>query len=109
MRILDKSSNLRSLPELGFLPSNLELYAKAYHQPYGVILVTGPTGAGKTTTLYATLKEVMTGDKAVVTVEDPVEYQLDGATQVQITPRPGSSSPPYCGPSCGRTRHRPHR
>jgi type IV pilus assembly protein PilB len=89
MRILDKSSNLRSLPELGFLPSNLELYAKAYHQPYGVILVTGPTGAGKTTTLYATLKEVMTGDKAVVTVEDPVEYQLDGATQVQINTKAG--------------------
>ncbi len=89
MRLLDKSASLRTLPDLGFLPDTLERYAKAYRQPYGVILVTGPTGAGKTTTLYATLAEVLTSEKAVVTVEDPVEYQIDGITQVQINPKAG--------------------
>jgi type IV pilus assembly protein PilB len=89
MRLLDKSASIRSLPDLGFLPDTLDRYATAYRHPYGVILVTGPTGAGKTTTLYATLAEVMTSDKAVVTVEDPVEYQIDGVTQVQINPKAG--------------------
>jgi type IV pilus assembly protein PilB len=89
MRLLDKSASLRTLPELGFAPDTLERYAKAYHQPYGVILVTGPTGAGKTTTLYATLAEVQSQEKSVVTVEDPVEYQIDGITQVQINPKAG--------------------
>ncbi len=89
MRLLDKSASLRSLPELGFLPEVLDRYAKAYHHPYGVILVTGPTGAGKTTTLYATLQEVMSSEKAVVTVEDPVEYQIEGITQVQINKKAG--------------------
>ncbi|MHB1584959.1 MAG: GspE/PulE family protein, partial [Acidimicrobiales bacterium] len=89
MRLLDKSASIRSLPDLGFLPDTLDRYATAYRHPYGVILVTGPTGAGKTTTLYATLAEVMTSDKSVVTVEDPVEYQIDGVTQVQINPKAG--------------------
>ena len=91
MRLLDKSASLRTLPDLGFLPDTLGRYSKAYRQPYGVILVTGPTGAGKTTTLYATLAEVLTSEKAVVTVEDPVEYQIDGITQVQINPKAGLS------------------
>jgi type IV pilus assembly protein PilB len=89
MRLLDKSRSLRTLPELGFAPDTLDRYAKAYHQPYGVIVVTGPTGAGKTTTLYATLAEILTSEKSVVTVEDPVEYQIDGVTQVQINPKAG--------------------
>ena len=89
MRLLDKSASIRSLPDLGFLPDTLDRYATAYRHPYGVILVTGPTGAGKTTTLYATLAEVMTSDKSVVTVEDPVEYQIDGVTQVQINAKAG--------------------
>src|SRR5579875_3279496 len=89
MRILDKSASLRTLPELGFMPDTLDRYAKSYKQPYGVIMVTGPTGAGKTTTLYATLAEVLTPEKCVVTVEDPVEYQIDGVTQVQINPKAG--------------------
>lgn len=89
MRLLDRSASIRSLPDLGFYPDSLEQFAQAYRQPYGVILVTGPTGAGKTTTLYATLQEVMTKEKAVVTVEDPVEYQIDGVTQVQINQRAG--------------------
>ena len=89
MRLLDKSASIRSLPELGFFPDTLERYAQAYNHPYGVILVTGPTGAGKTTTLYATLKEVTSDEKSVVTVEDPVEYQIDGITQVQINRKAG--------------------
>ena len=78
--------------------------------PYGVILVTGPTGAGKTTTLYATLQEVMSKEKSVVTVEDPVEYQIDGITQVQINQkaglrlRHGAAVDP-----ASRPRHRPDR
>jgi len=89
MRLLDKSASIRSLPDLGFFPDTLERYAKAYGHPYGVMLVTGPTGAGKTTTLYATLTEVMSPEKSVVTVEDPVEYQIDGITQVQINTKAG--------------------
>ncbi|MHB8317889.1 MAG: GspE/PulE family protein [Acidimicrobiales bacterium] len=89
MRLLDKSASLRSLPELGFFPDTLERYAKSYNHPYGVILVTGPTGAGKTTTLYATLLELLSPEKSVVTVEDPVEYRIDGITQVQINTKAG--------------------
>ncbi len=89
MRLLDKSASIRRLSELGFFPDTLERYAQAYHQPYGVILVTGPTGAGKTTTLYATLQEVMSAEKSVVTVEDPVEYQIAGITQIQINSKVG--------------------
>ncbi|MGH9043944.1 MAG: ATPase, T2SS/T4P/T4SS family [Acidimicrobiales bacterium] len=89
MRVLDKSQTLRSLPDLGFATDTLERYARSYKHPYGVIVVTGPTGAGKTTTLYATLTEILTPEKSVVTVEDPVEYQIDGATQVQIHPKAG--------------------
>lgn len=89
MRLLDKSASIRRLSELGFLPDTQERYAQSYNHPYGVILVTGPTGAGKTTTLYATLQEVMSKEKSVVTVEDPVEYQIDGITQVQINQKVG--------------------
>jgi len=89
MRLHDRSASIRSLPDLGFYPDSLQQYAQAYRHPYGVILVTGPTGAGKTTTLYATLQEVLTKEKSVVTVEDPVEYQIDGVTQVQINRRAG--------------------
>ena len=104
MRLLDKSASIRTLPELGFFPDTLDRYAKAYHHPYGVILVTGPTGAGKTTTLYATLNEVTSPEKSVVTVEDPVEYQIDGITQVQIN-REGRvwTSPPPSSRSFGPT------
>jgi type IV pilus assembly protein PilB len=89
MRLLDKTASIRRLAELGFFPDTLERYAQAYNQPYGVILVTGPTGAGKTTTLYATLAEVMSPEKSVVTVEDPVEYQIAGITQMQINSKVG--------------------
>jgi type IV pilus assembly protein PilB len=89
MRVLDKSQTLRSLPELGFAADTLDRFARSYNKPYGVIVVTGPTGAGKTTTLYATLTEILTPGKSVVTVEDPVEYQIEGVTQVQINAKAG--------------------
>src|SRR6202034_2394127 len=89
MRVVDKSQTLRSLPELGFAADTLERFSGSYSKPYGVIVVTGPTGAGKTTTLYATLTEILTPEKSVVTVEDPVEYQIEGVSQVQINAKAG--------------------
>lgn len=89
MRILDKSSILLKLEDLGFLPQALERYRKAFMQPYGAILVTGPTGSGKSTSLYATLNVLNTEDKNITTVEDPVEYRLAGINQVQINTKAG--------------------
>ncbi|MEJ5186522.1 MAG: ATPase, T2SS/T4P/T4SS family [Candidatus Geothermincolales bacterium] len=89
LRILDKSSILLRLEDLGFLPEALEKYRKAYTQPYGAILVTGPTGSGKSTSLYATLNVLNTEDRNITTVEDPVEYRLPGINQVQVNPKAG--------------------
>ena len=74
---------------LGMLPQALERFTKAIGQPHGVVLVTGPTGSGKSTTLYAALNELNTVEKNIITIEDPVEYQLDGITQVQVNPKAG--------------------
>lgn len=87
MRILDNSSASLSLRQLGFSEANLERFSSAYRKPYGMVLVTGPTGSGKSTTLYATLNEVTTPQVNVVTVEDPVEYRIPGITQVQVEPK----------------------
>jgi type IV pilus assembly protein PilB len=89
MRILDKSTALLRLDDLGFLPANLERFEQAYKQPYGTILVTGPTGSGKSTTLYATLNIVNDESKNVITVEDPVEYRVAGINQVQVNTKAG--------------------
>ena len=89
MRILDKSSALLKLSDLGFLPSSGERYAQSYRKPYGTILVTGPTGSGKSTTLYATLNILNSEDKNIITVEDPVEYRLPGVNQVQTNNKAG--------------------
>jgi type IV pilus assembly protein PilB len=89
MRILDKSTALLRLDDLGFLPANLERFEHAYKRPYGTILVTGPTGSGKSTTLYATLNIVNDESKNVITVEDPVEYRLAGINQVQVNTKAG--------------------
>jgi type IV pilus assembly protein PilB len=89
MRILDRSSTVLALEELGFLPNALERYQKGFRRPYGMILVTGPTGSGKSTTLYATLNILNDPQKNVITVEDPVEYRLSGLTQVQVNPKAG--------------------
>ncbi|WP_287153578.1 type IV-A pilus assembly ATPase PilB [Candidatus Solincola tengchongensis] len=84
LRILDKSASLMSLEELGFSEENLERYSRSFNKPYGTILVTGPTGSGKTTTLYATLNVLNTIKKNIITVEDPVEYRLPLINQVQV-------------------------
>ena len=84
MRILDKSSLLLGLPQLGFLADDQENWGRMLRLPDGILLVTGPTGSGKTTTLYACLNEINKPDKKIITVEDPVEYQLSGINQVMV-------------------------
>ncbi len=89
IRILDKDSVVMSLEKLGMAPAEKERFERAFHQAYGAVLVTGPTGSGKSTTLYAALGELNTIEKNIITIEDPVEYQLDGITQVQVNPKAG--------------------
>ena len=89
MRLLDNAAAVGELEELGFLPYTLERFREAYTKPYGTILVTGPTGSGKTTTLYSTLAILNRPDVNIITVEDPVEYRLDGITQVQVNRKAG--------------------
>ena len=89
MRILDKSSVLLQLSDLGFLDENHKKYEESYLKPYGMILVTGPTGSGKSTTLYATLNVVNSPDVNIITTEDPVEYRLEGINQVQVNKKVG--------------------
>jgi type IV pilus assembly protein PilB len=84
MRILDKTSVLLQLEDLGFSPDQQTLVEHLITKPYGMLLSTGPTGSGKTTTLYTALNRVNTGDNNIVTVEDPVEYQLAGINQSQV-------------------------
>ena len=89
MRILDKSSVLLELSDLGFLPESYSSYERSFRKPYGMVLVTGPTGSGKSTTLYATLNVINRAEVNIVTVEDPVEYRLPGVNQVQVNPKAG--------------------
>ena len=89
MRILDNSTATLDLKDLGLRANNLERYAESYTKPYGMILVTGPTGSGKSTTLYATLNQVARPEINVITVEDPVEYRIPGINQVQVNVKAG--------------------
>jgi len=89
MRILDRSAVVLDLVALGFEPKQLEYIRGAIHSPYGLVFLTGPTGSGKTTTLYAALNEIKSPTKNIVTVEDPVEYKLEGVNQVQVKPEIG--------------------
>jgi type IV pilus assembly protein PilB len=89
MRILDNSTARLDLADLGFSDDNFERYSRSFTKPYGMILVTGPTGSGKSTTLYATLNIVSRPEVNVITVEDPVEYRLPGINQVQTNPKAG--------------------
>jgi general secretion pathway protein E len=89
LRLLDKTRATLVLPELGFLPQSLELVEKMLKVPYGVILVSGPTGAGKTTTLYASLNSLDHSQRNIITVEDPVEYRFSSINQIQVNPRAG--------------------
>ncbi|MBU4304647.1 MAG: Flp pilus assembly complex ATPase component TadA [Candidatus Omnitrophica bacterium] len=89
MRVLDKTMLIISLDKLGFAPENLRWFEDLIHRPYGMILVTGPTSSGKTTTLYSALSTINTIEKNILTVEDPVEYRLKMINQVQVNPRAG--------------------
>ncbi|MCP4713610.1 MAG: Flp pilus assembly complex ATPase component [Deltaproteobacteria bacterium] len=89
IRILDQSKSVLSLADLGFGPELLVAYKKIVASPYGIVLVTGPTGSGKSTTLYATLNEINSIEKNIITIEDPVEYRLELIRQTQINPKAG--------------------
>ncbi|MBE3099397.1 MAG: type II secretion system ATPase GspE [Planctomycetes bacterium] len=89
MRLLDKATVLYSLPQLGMAEDTFAVFRQLIERPHGIILVTGPTGSGKTTTLYAALQDIVKPEVKVLTVEDPVEYHLDGVNQIQVSPKIG--------------------
>lgn len=89
LRILRKDSIMLRLSDLGFLPTALERFESSFRKPYGAILVTGPTGSGKSTTLYAAINVLNSPDRHIITAEDPVEYRLPGVNQVQTNPKAG--------------------
>ena len=89
MRILDQQKILLKLNDLGLEDHNLEVFESIIRSPYGIVLITGPTGSGKTTTLYASLNEIKSLENKVLTVEDPIEYQLPLVQQVQVNEKVG--------------------
>ena len=93
MRVLDKSSLLLGLPELGFFSDDQETFERLIKLPDGILLVTGPTGSGKTSTLYACLNYINKPDRKIITVEEPIEYQMTGINQVQVNPEIGMTFP----------------
>ncbi|MGP3777665.1 GspE/PulE family protein [Halanaerobium saccharolyticum] len=89
IRLLNKDDSLLNIEKLGFRPQNKERFDRLIKKPYGILLATGPTGSGKSTTLFAALSEINSPTKNIVTIEDPVEYQLDGVNQVQANTSTG--------------------
>ncbi len=89
LRVLDTSGIDLELKKLGFTDDNYSRFSSSFHKPHGMVLVTGPTGSGKSTTLYATLTEISTPEVNIITVEDPVEYRLNGINQVQVNHKAG--------------------
>lgn len=87
MRLLSSSGKAYGLDNLGLIDNNLKMVQKAYHKPYGMILAVGPTGSGKTTTLYSVLEDLNSKDVNITTIEDPVEYDIAGINHIQINPR----------------------
>ncbi|NIQ38321.1 MAG: type II secretion system ATPase GspE [Proteobacteria bacterium] len=87
MRLLEKTGTLLKLEDIGFSGDKLETFTRLIYSPHGIILITGPTGSGKTTTLYAALTRINSPDKNIITVEDPVEYQIKGIGQIQVNPK----------------------
>jgi len=102
MRILEKTSSLLNLVDLGMGASELKMFQNAISRPNGIILVTGPTGSGKTTTLYAAISGLNDGSRNILSVEDPVEYALDGIGQTQVNTRVGMSF--AAGLRCGECK-----
>jgi type IV pilus assembly protein PilB len=93
IRVLDHNAGLVSVGDLSFRPDNRQKYEAAYRRPWGAILVTGPTGSGKSTTLYATLAEINDPRRNIITVEDPIEYHIGGVKQVQVNRKAGLTFP----------------
>jgi len=89
LRVLDKSISVMGLPELGFLPDPLKTYQELLRSPFGMILVSGPTGSGKTTTLYASINQLDARERNIITVEDPIEYRFANVNQMQVNPQAG--------------------
>jgi type II secretory ATPase GspE/PulE/Tfp pilus assembly ATPase PilB-like protein len=89
MRLLRQDVEAMSLEQLGFSAHNLEMIEKAIRKPYGLIVVSGPTGSGKSTTLYAILQRLNTAEKKIITLEDPIEYRMEGVQHSQVTPETG--------------------
>jgi type IV pilus assembly protein PilB len=89
MRVLDRSQTLRKMQDLGLSDHNMEIFDEIIHKPYGLVLVTGPTGSGKTTTLYAVLNKLKDGANNIMTCEDPVEYDIDGINQSHVNEKVG--------------------
>jgi type IV pilus assembly protein PilB len=89
MRILDKDNARLDLEKLGMQTHEIDRFRRAFRKAHGAVLVTGPTGSGKSTSLYAAINELNQPEKSIITIEDPVEYQLEGVTQVQINPKAG--------------------
>jgi len=87
LRLLDKSANILMLSDLGMHDERIKLLGRLIKSPYGIILVTGPTGSGKTTTLYAALSTINQPEINIITIEDPIEYQMDGVGQIQVNPK----------------------
>ena len=102
MRLLDRAEFLLDLNNLGLNKDILQQYYNMIKLSHGIILVTGPTGSGKTTTLYATLNYLNSAEKKIITIEDPVEYQLDGINQIQVRPEIDFTFPrPPFNPAAG--------
>jgi general secretion pathway protein E len=89
IRLLDKESTVLDFAALGFSGKHLRQFIEVLAQPHGIILITGPTGSGKSTTMYAALKQLNTSERKIITVEDPIEYQMDGVNQIQAKPQIG--------------------
>src|SRR5262249_32788425 len=104
IRVLDRTVVNLDLNKCGMDQPTVAQWRELIHRPNGIILVTGPTGSGKTTTLYSSLNELNEITDKIITCEDPVEYDIDGIVQVPINSEIGVTSPIACGPSCGRTR-----
>lgn len=89
IRVLDSGIGQMRLCDMGFTEENLHRYENMFHSSYGLVLITGPTGSGKTTTLYATLRELNIPERNIITIEDPVEYRMEGVNQVAVNPKIG--------------------
>ena len=89
LRLLRRDQGLLEIDALGFLPESLRRFQKSFQKAWGMVLVTGPTGSGKSTTLYATINELNVPSRNTITVEDPIEYRISGIKQTQVNPKAG--------------------